>query len=110
MPMTKICIITFYLKQLWADLKSRLFGQHIAAEVIMKAVNGLMNNDNPKKPMVLSFHGRTGTGKNLACELIVKNIYKEGMDSRFVHYFNSELHFPLVYQFETYKVVCIMCL
>ncbi|CAL8281893.1 unnamed protein product [Gadus morhua 'NCC'] len=69
----------------------------------MKAVNGLMNNDNPKKPMVLSFHGRTGTGKNLACELIVKNIYKEGMDSRFVHYFNSELHFPLVYQFETYK-------
>ncbi|CAL8387754.1 unnamed protein product [Boreogadus saida] len=91
------------LEGLKADLKSRLFGQHIAAEVIMKAVNGLMNNDNPKKPLVLSFHGRTGTGKNLACELIVKNIYKEGMDSRFVHFINSELHFPHISQVETYK-------
>ncbi|CAL8387684.1 unnamed protein product [Boreogadus saida] len=90
-------------KGLKADLKSRLFGQHIAAEVIMKAVNGLMNNDNPKKPLVLSFHGGCGTGKNLACELIVKNIYKEGMESRFVHYFNSAVHFPLVDQVETYK-------
>ncbi|XP_030210195.1 torsin-1A [Gadus morhua] len=90
-------------KGLKADLQSRLFGQHIAAEVIMKAVDGLMNNDNPKKPMVLSFHGRSGTGKNLACEQIVKNIYKEGMDSRFVHFFNAAIHFPHISEVETYK-------
>ena len=71
----------------------------------MKAVDGLMNNDNPKKPMVLSFHGRSGTGKNLACEQIVKNIYKEGMDSRFVHFFNAAIHFPHISEVETYKVV-----
>ena len=71
----------------------------------MKAVDGLMNNDNPKKPMVLSFHGRSGTGKNLACEQIVKNIYKEGMDSHFVHFFNAAIHFPHISEVETYKVV-----
>ncbi|CAL8387730.1 unnamed protein product [Boreogadus saida] len=91
------------LEGLKADLKSRLFGQHIAAEVIMKAVEGLMNNDNPKKPMVLSFHGASGTGKSLASQLIVKNIYKKGMDSRFVHFFNAAIHFPDIYEVETYK-------
>ena len=70
----------------------------------MKAVNGFMNNDNPQKPLVLSLHGNTGTGKTLASQLIVKNIYK-GMDSRFVHYFNSVVHFPHFDQVETYKVV-----
>ena len=71
----------------------------------MKAVNGFMNNDNPQKPLVLSLHATTGTGKNLATQLIVKNIYKNGMDSRFVHFFNSEYHFPHVYNVEAYKVV-----
>ncbi|CAL8406239.1 unnamed protein product [Arctogadus glacialis] len=92
-------------KGLKDDLGRNLFGQHIAAAVIMHAVNGFMNNDNPNKPLVLSFHGTTGTGKNLASLLIVKNIYKKGMDSRFVHYFNSVVHFPENFpeKVETYK-------
>ena len=92
------------------DLKSRLYGQHIASEVILKAVTGFMNNDNPQKPLVLSLQGTTGTGKNLASQLIVKNIYKKGMDSSFVHFFSAVVHFPDVDQVETYKVVWIMCL
>ncbi|CAL8281887.1 unnamed protein product [Gadus morhua 'NCC'] len=90
-------------KGLKDDLGRNLFGQHIASDVIMKVVTGFINNDNPKKPLVLSFHGSSGVGKNVASQLIVKNLYKQGMDSRFVHYFNSVVHFPQDGQVETYK-------
>ncbi|CAL8387698.1 unnamed protein product [Boreogadus saida] len=86
-----------------ADLGRNLFGQHIASDVIVKALTGFMNNGNPKKPLVLSFHGTTGTGKNLASQLIVKNIFEKGMDSPFVHFFNSVINFPYASQVETYK-------
>uniref|UniRef100_A0A8C5BW35 Torsin-1A C-terminal domain-containing protein n=1 Tax=Gadus morhua TaxID=8049 RepID=A0A8C5BW35_GADMO len=95
--------LSFSFQGLEDVLKSQLLVQHIASEVIMNALTGFMNNDNPNKPLVLSFHGTTGTGKNLASQLIVKNIYKKGMDSRFVHYFNSVVHFPYRRQVETYK-------
>lgn len=89
---------------LQTDLESKLFGQHVASRIILKAVNGFMSNDNPKKPLVLSLHGWTGTGKNFVSTLIAENIYKEGMDSNFVHVFTSELHFPHASQIDTYKV------
>lgn len=86
------------------DLENKLFGQHIASRIILKAVSGFMSNKNPKKPLVLSLHGWTGTGKNFVSELIAENIFKEGMDSKYVHVFTSELHFPHSSQFDTYKV------
>ena len=63
-----------------------------------------MNNENPKKPLVLSLHGWTGTGKNFVSKLIAENIYKEGMDSSFVHVFISTLHFPHPSLNDIYKV------
>uniref|UniRef100_A0A3B5AEA0 Torsin-1A-like n=1 Tax=Stegastes partitus TaxID=144197 RepID=A0A3B5AEA0_9TELE len=86
------------------DLDDKLFGQHIASRIILKAVSGFMSNDNPKKPLVLSLHGWTGTGKNFVSKLIADNIYREGMDSNFVHVFTSTLHFPHPSQNATYKV------
>ncbi|KAM4635420.1 torsin family 1 isoform 2-T2 [Polymixia lowei] len=95
--------VTFNATGLETDLSRKLFGQHIASHIILKAVTGFMNNNNPKKPLVLSLHGWTGTGKNFVSQLIAKNIYKEGMDSSFVHLFTSELHFPHQSEIETYK-------
>ncbi|XP_041815944.1 torsin family 1 isoform X2 [Chelmon rostratus] len=95
--------IAFNATGLKDDLESKLFGQHIASRIILKAVNGFMSNDNPKKPLVLSLHGWTGTGKNFVSQLIAESIYREGMDSSFVHVFTSELHFPHSSQFDTYK-------
>ncbi|KAM8744453.1 torsin family 1 isoform X1 [Acanthopagrus latus] len=95
--------ISFNRTALEADLDNKLFGQHIASRIILKAVNGFMSNDNPKKPLVLSLHGWTGTGKNFVSQLIADSIYKEGMDSSFVHVFTSELHFPHSSQLDTYK-------
>lgn len=100
--MTFCCALSLALN---ADLDSKLFGQHIASRIILKAVSGFMSNDNPKKPLVLSLHGWTGTGKNFVSQLIADSIYKEGMDSSFVHVFTSELHFPHSSQLDTYKVV-----
>ncbi|KAF7662193.1 hypothetical protein LDENG_00243590 [Lucifuga dentata] len=95
--------ITFSATGLKADLDQKLFGQHIASRIILKAVSGFMSNDNPKKPLVLSLHGWTGTGKNFVSKLVAENIYREGMDSSFVHVFTSELHFPHAKEIETYK-------
>ncbi|XP_023277984.1 torsin-1A-like [Seriola lalandi dorsalis] len=86
------------------DLDLKLFGQHIAAHSILKAVEGFMSNANPKKPLVLSLHGWTGTGKNFASQLIAENIYKEGIKSRFFHVFSATHHFPHPKQhLQTYK-------
>ncbi|XP_029025406.1 torsin-1A-like isoform X2 [Betta splendens] len=95
--------IAFNLTGLETDLENKLFGQHIASRIILKAVSGFMGNENPKKPLVLSLHGWTGTGKNFVSKLIAENIYKEGMDSSFVHVFTSTLHFPHPSQYLTYK-------
>ncbi|XP_063792509.1 torsin-1A-like [Pseudophryne corroboree] len=76
------------------DLSNKLFGQHLAHDVILRALTGFMNTENPKKPLTLSLHGWTGTGKNFASKIIVQNIYELGMQSKFVHLFVSSLHFP----------------
>uniref|UniRef100_A0A8C2C5G3 Torsin family 1 n=1 Tax=Cyprinus carpio TaxID=7962 RepID=A0A8C2C5G3_CYPCA len=85
------------------DLETKLYGQHVAAQVILKTVTGFMNNENPKKPLVLSFHGSTGTGKTFASQLIAKNIYKKKTISSFVHLFSVTAHFPHKEKIDTYK-------
>ncbi|XP_044161346.1 torsin-1B-like [Bufo gargarizans] len=79
---------------LQADLQKKLFGQHLAHEVIYRTLTGFMSNENPKKPLALSLHGWTGTGKNFVSQMIVENIYEMGMKSKFVHLFVSTVHFP----------------
>ncbi|KAM7392569.1 hypothetical protein PAMA_007606 [Pampus argenteus] len=96
----RLCFTTAGLR---ADLESKLFGQHIASRIILKAVSGFMNDGNSEKPLVLSLHGWTGTGKSFASKLIAENIYKEGMGSSFVHLFISTHHFPHQSQIETYE-------
>ncbi|XP_029301285.1 torsin-1A-like [Cottoperca gobio] len=95
--------IAFDATGLQVDLGNKLFGQHIASRIILQAVNEFMTNDNPKKPLVLSLHGLSGTGKNFVSQLIADNIYKEGMDSSFVHIFNSIIHFSHSSLLDTYK-------
>ncbi|CAI9555796.1 unnamed protein product [Staurois parvus] len=76
------------------DLGNKLFGQHLAHDVIFRAITGFMNNENPKKPLALSLHGWTGTGKNFVSKLIAENIQEKGMNSKYVHLFVSTMHFP----------------
>ncbi|XP_074871661.1 torsin-1A-like isoform X1 [Carettochelys insculpta] len=85
------------------ELDNKLFGQHLAKDVILKAVIGFGNNPNPKKPLVLSLHGWGGTGKNFVSQILAKNIHKAGPKSKFVHLFIATLHFPHEHQINLYK-------
>ncbi|XP_018419015.1 PREDICTED: torsin-1A-like [Nanorana parkeri] len=76
------------------DLNNKLFGQHLAQDVIFRAVTGFMKNENPQKPLALSLHGGTGIGKNFISKIIAENIHQKGMSSKYVHLFESTMHFP----------------
>lgn len=88
------------LEQLLVD---NLVGQHIAQDMIVRAVRGHQRNKAPSKPLVLSFHGWTGSGKNFVSQFIADSFYTLGLDSQFVHLFIATLHFPDVRQAGRYK-------
>uniref|UniRef100_A0A8D0HC83 Torsin n=1 Tax=Sphenodon punctatus TaxID=8508 RepID=A0A8D0HC83_SPHPU len=85
------------------DLDKKLFGQHLVKKVIVKAVTGFLNNSNPKKPLTLSLHGWTGTGKNFVSKIVAESIYEGGLNSNYVHQFVSTLHFPHKHNISHYK-------
>jgi len=88
------------LEQLLAD---NLVGQHIAQDMIARAIRGHQRNLAPSKPLVLSFHGWTGSGKNFVSQFIADSMYKLGMASKFVHLFIATLHFSDARQSGHYK-------
>lgn len=85
------------------ELEEKLFGQHLATEVILKALTGFKNNKNPKKPLTLSLHGWAGTGKNFVSQIVAEHLHSKGLRSNFVHLFVSTLHFPHEQQIKLYQ-------
>ncbi|XP_069842559.1 torsin-1A-like [Dendropsophus ebraccatus] len=85
------------------DFDENIFGQHLAKQVILKAVPRFLSNENPKKPLALSLHGWTGTGKNYVSQILVNNLYSEHMRKQCVHTIVATLHFPHANQVQTYK-------
>uniref|UniRef100_G1TWU1 Torsin family 1 member B n=1 Tax=Oryctolagus cuniculus TaxID=9986 RepID=G1TWU1_RABIT len=81
----------------------KLFGQHLATEVILKALTGFKSNRNPKKPLTLSLHGWAGTGKNFVSQILAENLHPRGLKSNFVHLFVSTLHFPHEHKTKLYQ-------
>ncbi|XP_072919411.1 torsin-3A [Hemitrygon akajei] len=75
------------------DLNIKLHGQHLAKEVVMKAVKGFRVNKNPEKALALSFHGWSGTGKNFVAKMIADNLYRDGLRSECVHFYIAHFHF-----------------
>ena len=84
-------------------MEEKLFGQHLATEVILKALTGFKNNKEPKKPLTLSLHGWAGTGKNFVSQIVAENLHAKGLKSNFVHLFVSTLHFPHEHQTKLYQ-------
>ncbi|XP_063287512.1 torsin-1A-like isoform X2 [Pelobates fuscus] len=85
------------------DLNEKLFGQHLAHNMVLRSLNVFMKNTNPLKPLVMHFHGWTGTGKTYITSIVVKNIFKLGMASESVHLIMPTLHFPHDSQISLYK-------
>uniref|UniRef100_F7FEZ8 Torsin-3A n=1 Tax=Monodelphis domestica TaxID=13616 RepID=F7FEZ8_MONDO len=97
------CRITNNITGLETDLSIRLHGQHLAQEVILKSVRGFLSVPQPKKPLVLSFHGWTGTGKNFVTRILADHLYRDGLESECVQVFISTLHFPHLRYVDMYK-------
>ena len=70
---------------LQSSLRSRVFGQHLVTETVLKAVEGHLNNESPSKALVLSFNGWTGSGKTFVSKIVAEHIFKRGLESSFVH-------------------------
>ena len=58
---------------------------------------------NPK-PLVLSFHGSTGTGKTFFRSILSKMLFQKGVKSDYVHIFYVSLDFPDSSKVAEYKV------
>uniref|UniRef100_W5M4G1 Torsin family 2 member A n=1 Tax=Lepisosteus oculatus TaxID=7918 RepID=W5M4G1_LEPOC len=85
------------------DLYRNLYGQHLAQEVVSEAVADFLAKDRPDRPLVLSFHGSSGTGKTMVSSMLGKHLYGTTMGSPYIHQFIPTFHFPSAEQVQHYK-------
>ncbi|NXD26527.1 TOR3A protein, partial [Spelaeornis formosus] len=97
------CRIINNITGLEADLSGQLHGQHLAKEVVLRAVQGFLQSPQPQKALVLSFHGWSGTGKNFVARMMASHLYRDGLKSDCVRVFVSLLHFPHHNYVDSYK-------
>lgn len=97
--------IVYDIDELREDLKANLTGQHIVNATLLPALRAHHRNlQRSEKPLVMSFHGTMGTGKNFVSDLIIKHVYRKGGKSKFVHKYMARKDFPLVAQVDNYRV------
>ncbi|XP_021401674.2 torsin-3A [Lonchura striata] len=97
------CRIINNITGLEADLHGQLHGQHLAKDVVVRAVQGFLQSPRPRKALVLSFHGWSGTGKNFVARMVASHLYRDGLRSDCVRVFVSLLHFPHHNYVDSYK-------
>lgn len=85
------------------DLAQHLAGQHLAKALVLKALKVFVRDPAPTKPLVLSLHGWTGTGKTYLSSLLVHHLFRRGLRSPHVHHFSPIIHFPHPSHLEQYK-------
>lgn len=101
----KIHITYLRIVALQRNLSLTLFGQHIVTDTIVKGLKShYASGSNSKKPLVLSFHGPPGTGKNFVADRVADFVYAAGVESKFVHKFMGRVAFPLEAKRHVYKV------
>ncbi|KAK7136101.1 hypothetical protein R3I94_014683 [Phoxinus phoxinus] len=97
------CRITNNITGLERDLQVNLHGQHLAQSVVLKAIQGFIKNPESNKPLTLSFHGWSGTGKNFVARIVADNLYRDGIKSECVRLFIAPFHFPHARLVDVYK-------
>ena len=86
-----------------STLKTELYGQHIAQKLVTSVLKNQFSKQGIRKPLVLSFHGWTGIGKNFVSNIITEHLFKRKTYSPFVHKFIIPLHFPHKSEVESYN-------
>ena len=91
------------ITRLQSSLETRVLGQHLVTDTVLKAVVGHVNNISPSKALVLSFNGWTGSGKNFVSKIIAEHLFRKGMDSEYVHQIIATHDFPHQSEVKDYK-------
>jgi len=91
------------LEGLHDDLDRNVFGQPFVKLALLPTLTSHVSRSHPNKALSLSFHGNQGTGKNYVTEFIIKNLYRFGSKSSYVHYFNGKTLFRHKEYLELYK-------
>ena len=86
--------VTRQVSGLERQLRDRVHGQHLVADVLPRVIGNHLRDTQPRKPLVISMHGTTGVGKNHVSHVIAESLYKLGMQSRFVHLYVGTMDFP----------------
>ncbi|XP_071457090.1 prosalusin isoform X2 [Marmota flaviventris] len=92
------------LPGLECDLAQHLAGQHLAKALVVKSLKAFVHDPSPTKPLVLSLHGWTGTGKSYVSSLLAQYLFQGGLRSPHVHHFSPIIHFPHPSNIDRYKV------
>ncbi|EYB94900.1 hypothetical protein Y032_0166g79 [Ancylostoma ceylanicum] len=90
--------------KLHSDLHELVYGQHLVLDTVENAIRAHWTNERPKKPLAMSFHGFTGSGKNYVAEIIANNTFKNGMRSNFVHHIVATAEYPDKKKINEYKL------
>lgn len=109
MPLLFLSIPDAFLKCSFEDLEQslsrKLYGQHIAQQVVINHIRGHLNpKGHPAKALALIFLGPTGTGKTYTSRIIAEALYKRGMQSQFVTFNFAEKDFKHKHLVNEYKV------
>uniref|UniRef100_A0A8C9L158 Torsin n=1 Tax=Pavo cristatus TaxID=9049 RepID=A0A8C9L158_PAVCR len=91
------------LRGLECELAVTLVGQPLVRQQLMKGLRQFLEKRSPEKPLVMSFHGSTGTGKTFVSAMLVRHLFLEGLQSPHVHQFSPIVHFPHAEHVERYK-------
>ncbi|XP_061528637.1 prosalusin isoform X1 [Phycodurus eques] len=83
------------VRELEWDLYKNIYGQHLAQDMVSEEVDRFLADKTPERPLVLSLHGSSGTGKTLVTGMLTRYLYGSAMSSPFVHQFIPTLHFPV---------------
>ncbi|KAJ8006070.1 hypothetical protein DPEC_G00124440 [Dallia pectoralis] len=86
------------------DLYKNLYGQHLAQDIVSEEVTKFLQTENPDRPLVLSFHGASGTGKTMVSTMLGRHLYGTAMGSPYIHQFVPTLHFPIPDHNKQYRV------
>ncbi|XP_022074764.2 prosalusin [Acanthochromis polyacanthus] len=91
------------IRDLEWDLYKNVFGQHLAQDIVSEEVARFLQNKSPDRPLVLSFHGSSGTGKTMVSSMLGNHLYGSAMSSPYVHQFIPTLHFPSAQRVNRYR-------
>lgn len=85
------------------SLSTQVYGQHLCKSAVINHLRAHARSTNPTKALALSFHGGTGTGKNLVSRIVAESMYRKGMRSKYVHLISATKEFPHLEMVPIYK-------